>query len=458
MKIKMFADKVFTKKLVRLVVPIAFQNLMLASVAAADVLMLGNVKQNAMAAVSLATQIQFVQNIILSCIVSTCTIFGAQYWGKRNEKTLNDVFCKSLRIAFVVSVASFVGCVFFSSEMMHLFVSDTELIEIGAGYLRIAGWSYLITGISQCYYAMFKVTENANLTAKISILSVILNIALNAIFIFGLLGMPAMGVAGAAVATLVSRCIELLCVIVFSRLKKTPGLSLTRIFCYNAILSKDYWKCLFPLLGAGLFWGVGFSAYSAFMGHLGADSAAANSVAAMIRDLVCCLCNGIGHGGGILVGNELGAGKLDVGRLYGDRLAVISYICGLFSVLIMLILTPIIVHTVKLSDGARSYLTGMMVIMAVYMIGRAINTIIINGIFAAGGDTMFDMYSLVICMWCIAIPLATLGTFVFHWSPLIVYACTCLDEVGKIPWVIAHFRKYKWVRDLTRDIPDTDHY
>lgn len=458
MKIKMFADKVFTKKLVRLVVPIAFQNLMLASVAAADVLMLGNVEQNAMAAVSLATQIQFVQNIILSCIVSTCTIFGAQYWGKRNEKTLNDVFCKSLRIALVVSVAFFAGCVFFSSEMMHLFVSDTELIAIGAGYLRIAGWSYLITGISQCYYAMFKVTENANLTAKISILSVILNIALNAIFIFGLLGMPAMGVAGAAVATLVSRCIELLCVIVFSRLKKTPGLSLTRIFCYNAILSKDYWKCLFPLLGAGLFWGVGFSAYSAFMGHLGADSAAANSVAAMIRDLVCCLCNGIGHGGGILVGNELGAGKLDVGRLYGDRLAVISYICGLFSVLIMLILTPVIVHTVKLSDGAQSYLTGMMVIMAVYMIGRAINTIIINGIFAAGGDTMFDMYSLVVCMWCIAIPLATLGTFVFHWSPLIVYACTCLDEVGKIPWVIAHFRKYKWVRDLTRDIPDTDHY
>ena len=160
------------------------------------------------------------------------------------------------------------------------------------------------------------------------------------------------------------------------------------------------------------------------MGHLGADSAAANSVAAMIRDLVCCLCNGIGHGGGILVGNELGAGKLDIGRLYGDRLAVISYICGLFSVLIMLILTPVIVHTVKLSDGARSYLTGMMVIMAVYMIGRAINTIIINGIFAAGGDTMFDMYSLVVCMWCIAIPLATLGTFICF--PLVTADCVCL--------------------------------
>ena len=128
----------------------------------------------------------------------------------------------------------------------------------------------------------------------------------------------------------------------------------------------------------------------------------------------------------------------------------ISYVIGVLSTLIMLAVTPLIMCFVKLTEGAHSYLLGMMIIMAVYMIGRAVNTVIINGIFAAGGDTSFDMYSLAVVMWGLAVPLAALGTFVFHWPVLVVYACTCLDEVGKIPWVMVHYKKYKWVKDLTR--------
>ena len=186
------------------------------------------------------------------------------------------------------------------------------------------------------------------------------------------------------------------------------------------------------------------------MGHLGTDATAANSVAAVIRDLVCCLCNGLASGGGILVGNELGAGDLKKGKLYGDRLVKLAFIAGFLSTGVMLLVTPVILRFVKLTAGAQDYLLGMMLIMAFYMIGRAVNTIIINGIFAAGGDTMFDMYSLAVVMWCVAIPLAAAGTFFLDWPVLAVYACTCLDEVGKIPWVLIHYRKNKWVRDLTR--------
>lgn len=449
-----FADRLFLKKLIHLALPIAFQNLMLAAVAAADAFMLGNVEQNAMAAVSLASQIQFVQNVVLSSIVSACSIFGAQYWGKRDVKTLDDVFCMTLRISSAVSVVFFIGCVCFPVELMHLFASDAELISIGAHYLRIAGWSYLITGISQCYHAMMKVTGNAAFTAVISFGTVATNILLNGILIFGLHGIPALGVAGAASATLAARCIELIWVIAISQKRRIQGTNLRRILRRNTLLAGDYWKCLVPLLGSGLFWGIGFTSYTAFMGHLGADAAAGNSVAAVIRDLVCCLCNGIAYGGGILVGNELGAGKTGLAKLYGDRLVKMSFWGGGVSTLIMLILMPLILHLVKLNDGAGDYLAGMIVIMAIYMIGRTVNTVTINGIFAAGGDTMFDMYSLAICMWSLAIPLAALGTFVFHWPVLVVYACTCLDEVGKIPWVMVHYRKYKWLRDLTKDMPD----
>ena len=216
------------------------------------------------------------------------------------------------------------------------------------------------------------------------------------------------------------------------------------------VLAADFRRCALPLLGGSLFWGIGFTSYTAFMGHMGTDAAAANSVAAVVRDLICCLCNGIASGGGIMVGNELGSGNMKRGKLYGDRLVKLAFLCGFLSTGVMLAATPLVLKFVKLSEKAGDYLVGMMVIMAVYMIGRAVNTIVINGIFAAGGDTMFDVYSLAVCMWGIAVPLAAVGTFLFRWPVLVVYACTCLDEVGKIPWVMYHYRKYGWVKDLTR--------
>ena len=450
MKTRLFSDPRFNRQLFRLAFPIAVQNLMLAAVAAADAFMLGGVEQNAMSAVSLATQIQFIQNMILSAIVSTAAILGAQYWGKGDLKTIEKVFCMSVRASGAVSLLFFIGCVFFPRFLMLLFTDEPALILIGMDYLRIAGFSYLLTGLSQCYLILFKVTDHTADTAKISSVTVILNIALNAVFIFGLMGFPPLSVSGAAIATLIARAAELLWCVLLSLKKGYLRLRLPGLIQRDPGLSHDFIKYLWPFLGACLLWGVGFTSYTAFMGHMGTDAAAANSVTSVVRDLVCCLCNGLASGGGILVGNELGAGNLAQGREYGDKIAKIAFLCGALSCLIMFALTPALPQIVKLTPGARRLLTGMMCIMAVYMIGRTVNTIIINGIFAAGGDTLFDMYSLAVCMWMIAVPLAAAGTFWFRWPPEVVYACTCLDEVGKIPWVMAHYRKYQWVKDLTR--------
>lgn len=449
-KLNLFHDRVFYQKLWKLAFPIALQSLMLATVAAMDALMLGSLDQNAMSGVSLATQIQFIQNMFLGAVVAGIVILGAQYWGKGDKKALNDIFCMSLRLNGLISVVFFVGCVFFPRYLMLIFTNEEVLIEIGVRYLKIAGWSYLLTGISQCYLAIMKVSMHAAQAARVSVTISILDIILNAIFIFGLLGMPAMGVEGAAVSTVFSRALELAWVMLLSYRKTYIHPKWSRLFSRNRLLAQDFAKCTLPILGVSLAWGVGFTSYSAFMGHLGTDATAANSVAAVIRDLVCCLCNGLASGGGILVGNELGAGDLKKGKLYGDRLVVLAFVTGFLSTGMMLLVTPVILHFVKLTDGAQEYLLGMMLIMAFYMIGRAVNTIIINGIFSAGGDTMFDMYSLLVVMWGIAIPLAAAGTFFLHWPVLVVYACTCLDEVGKIPWVLVHYRKYKWVKDLTR--------
>ena len=446
----LFRDQEFNRKLLRLAFPIALQNLMLALVAAADALMLGKVEQNAMTAVSLATQIQFVQNMIIWAIVGGVGILGAQYWGKQDKVVLGKIFGISIRQSLVVSGAFFIGCYFFPKQLMHLFAHDVVLVEKGAEYLRVASWSYLITGVSQCYLAIMKVSEHTSRSAWISSGAVILNILLNAIFIFGLLGMPAMGVKGAALATVFARIMELGWCVISSWQKSFIRLKLSTIVTFDRLLVADFWRCSLPIFGAGMLWGIGFTSYTAVMGHLGQDAAAANSIAAVVRDLMCCLCNGFAGAAGILIGNELGAGDLEKGRLYGDRLLIIGFLTGLACTVVILAVIPLFTHFLKLTEQAQSYVVGMFVILSIYMIGRSFCTIVINGVFWAGGDTFFDVYSLIVCMWGIALPCAFLAAFYFHLPVLVVYACTCLDEVGKIPWVVALFYRYQWVRNITR--------
>ena len=425
---------IFNQRLFELALPFAFQSLMLASVAAADALMLGRIAQNEMTAVSLATQIQFVQNMFLAAVTAAGAILGAQYYGKGDRKTLQKLFHLMLFFAGLISLLFFGACEFIPGLLMRIFAHDPELVRIGSAYLRIAGWSYLLTGISQCYLTMMKVTDHMKPCAWVSFSAVMCNILLNALFIFGLFGLPSMQSRGAALATTLSRVLELVLCLIISFRSGYIRPAWNRLFALDRLLTIDFGRQCLPLLGGGLLSGVGFTSYTAIMGHMGADAAAANSVSAVI----------------LMVGNELGAGRLERGKAYGIRLKNISWVIGFGSTALVLALTPLVVRMVILTEEAQSYLTGMMIIMGIYMIGRCVNTITINGVLDGGGDTLFDMYSLAVCMWGIAIPLALLGAFVFHWHVLLVYACTCLDEVGKIPWVMYRFRKYKWVQNLTR--------
>ena len=454
MRDNLWKDRDFLRNLMKLALPIAAQSLMLSAVGVADTLMLGALEQNAMAAVSLATKLQFVQNMLMSSFVAALVALGAQYWGKKDVSSMSRLFGIAMRLNGASAILFFICCEFFPRKIMLLMTNDPVLIEIAAGYLQVAAWSYLLTGISQSYLALLKISDHASETAAISSAAVVINIGLNAVLIFGLLGAPRMGVRGAAVATLAARIAETVWAVFLSFRAGHIRPDLKDVFRRDRLLSRDYYRCMLPMLGAGMLWSVGFTSYSAFMGHIDQDAPAANSVASSVIELVCCLCNGLASGGGILVGNALGAGRLERGKLYGQRLVRMSFLLGVLTCLAMIGITPLLLSIVHLNDTAYGYLRAMLAVMSVYTIGRVVNTITINGVFTAGGDTLFDLYSLAVVMWGLALPLAALGTFVFHWPVWLIYACTCLDEVGKIPWVMAHYRKYKWVRDLTRDRAD----
>lgn len=442
--------RIFYRKLWGLVFPIAIQNLMTALVSASDAFMLGFVSQTSLSAVSLATQIQFVHNLFMLALTIGATTLAAQYWGKGDTDSVEEILAIVLKISMAVSVVFFIAAMFFPEFLMRIFTNDIKLIQAGIPYLRIVSVSYLFMGFSQIYLCIMK---NSGRTAKSTIygsVAVVINIGFNAIFIFGLAGFPAMGIAGAALATTVSRAIELLLTIYENMHRSLVCVRLKYIRNSSKKLKKDFWHYTTPVLGNELVWGCGFTMFSVIMGHLGSDAVAANSVANILKNIIACVCNGIGIGAGIIVGNELGKGELERAREYGDRLFKLAVFTGAVSGLILLAVSPVLrIFTGSLSAQAHSYLKNMMYICTYYMIGKSVNATVIAGVFCAGGDTKFGLKCDAVTMWVILIPIGMIAASVLKLPIMVVYFIISMDEIIKLPAVYRHYKKYNWVRNLT---------
>lgn len=447
MRNKLSSD--FVKKLLTLVMPIAFQQFMLALVSASDALMLGVLSQDALSAVSLAGQVTFVENLFFAAMTIGLSTLVAQYWGKKDRNSVEKIFACVMKITAAVSFAFFLVCLCFPNALMRIFTDEQPLIDSGAIYLRTVSLSFFLTGISQICLCTLKNTGKAAKSSVISSTSVITNIVLNAVFIFGLFGFPKLEIAGAALATVIARVIEVVWCIHETAKKDRIKLRLSYIVHDDKSLRYDFRKYTMPVLGNEIVWGVGFTMYSVIMGHLGTDAVAANSIANIVKNLVACFCLGLGSGGGIMVGNELGAGKSELAKEYGRKLCKLSIICGAMSGLVLLALSPLILTVTDLSDTATGYLKWMLVMCSYYMIGKSVNGTTIAGIFCAGGDSKFGFLCDAVTLWCITVPLGLIAAFVLKLPVLAVYFILNLDELIKLPAVYRHYIKYKWVKDLT---------
>lgn len=439
----------FTKKLLTLVFPIAFQQFMLALVSASDALMLGMLTQDSLSAVSLASQVTFVENLFLMAMTIGLSMFAAQYWGKGDKEAVERIFAYVMKVTAAVSFLFFLAGMCVPRSLMRIFTNELPLIEGGRVYLRTVSLAFLLTGISQVYLCILKNTGKAAKSSVISSASVVVNIILNAILIFGWFGLPQMGIAGAALATVIARVIEVAWCIFETVKKDSVKLRVCHMMHNDRLLRHDFWKYSSPVLGNEIVWGVGFTMYSVIMGHLGSDAVAANSIANIVKNLVACFCLGLGSGGGIMVGNELGAGRLDKAKEYGYKLCRLSVLCGVASGIVLLALSPLILAVTDLSATADAYLKWMLVMCSYYIVGKSVNGTTIAGIFCAGGDSKFGFLCDTVTMWCITVPLGLLTAFVLKLPVLAVYFIVNLDEIVKLPAVYRHYKKYKWVKDLT---------
>ncbi len=452
-KTRRLGNDEFYSQIFKLVLPIIIQNLLSAAVSSADVVMLNYVGQSAISAVSLAAQYASVLFMVFYGLGTGVTILAAQYFGKGDMRAIHVVEGIALRFSIPISAAFAAAALLMPEMMMRLFTNDGELVAIGASYLRYMSVAYLCWGIIEVYLATLRSINRVTISTLLNVLAFSLNILLNAVWIFGLFGAPKLGAMGVALATSLSRLIELAACVAVSLVSKDVHLNLKYVFVRNKPLFSDFVRLSLPALGNDISWSVAFSMYSVILGHLGSDVVAANSFVIVVRNFGTILCFGMANAGGILLGNIIGENKLEEAREGAKKLMKLTVITGAIGGVIILAAMPLVMGYAResLSEQSMHYLRNMLLINTYYVMGAAVNTTLIAGVFRAGGDSRFGFICDTIDMWVYAVPLGFIAAFVLKLPVMWVYFLLCTDEFVKWPWVIKHYRSGKWLNNITRD-------
>ena len=443
--------KTFYQSAIRLILPIVVQNILSATISSTDVIMLNFVGQSAVSAVSLATNYTSVIFMVYYGIGTGVTMLASQYNGKGDLEAIHLVEGIALKISLAVSLVFCCAALFIPHLMMQIFTADPELISIGASYLRTIAVSYLFWGITEVYMALLRSVERVAICTVMNIGAFVCNIILNAVFIFGLFGMPKLGAVGVAIGTTVSRLVVLINCIVVSLRSENVRIRLSYLFRRNKLLEQDFVRMALPALINDVSWSVAFSLYAAIIGHLGNDAVAAFSFVHIARNFGTVLCFAVGGATGIILGNIMGEGKIEEAKQAAKYLMRLTLITAAIGAVIVFALRPVLGQFARITPQAKYYLQNMLLIETYYVFGAAVNTTLIAGVFRAGGDSRFGMICDTIDMWCYALPVGAISAFVLHLPVMWVYFLLCTDEFVKWPWVLKNYFSGRWAKNITRD-------
>jgi len=448
----MLNKKDFLKYASKLAFPIMIQNLIGTLVNIADTVMLGYVSQTAMAASSLANQYTFILFCLYYGMATGASVLCAQYWGKGDKTTIEKILALGIRSAVIVTAIFTVAAFAIPASLMRIFTNDPQVIAEGVKYLRIVACSYIIMGITNVYLYVMRSIERVIVATVVYLVSFLCNVIFNAIFIFGLFGFPALGIRGAAIATLIARIVELILVCGYAKIYNKDVKFRVHYFLHqDKLLVKDFLVYSLPVVLNEVMWGLGTSANTAVLGHMGSSAVAANSVAQVARQLATVVSFGLSSATAIYLGKTIGEKKFDHARAYAKRFIILSVVMGVIGGALILIASPVVISFLSLSAAARYYLKMMFYVMSYFVIAQAFNTTMVVGIFRSGGDTKFGLIMDVSTMWGCSILLGALAAFVFHWSVPAVYVLLMSDELIKVPITSIRYRSFKWLKDVTRD-------
>lgn len=445
--------KQFLLYAIQLAFPIMIQNLISTLVNSADTIMLGYVSQTAMAASSLANQYTFVLFCFYYGLSAGTSVLCAQYWGKGDKQTVERILGLASRVVILISLIFFSISFFFPGAIMRLFTSSPETIHEGIRYLRVLSFSFIFMGFAQIFVSALRSVGKVVFPSVIYVVSLLVNVLLNATFIFGLFGLPKLGVIGVALGTVSARVVEAVMCIVYSAVSRDVKIKLENLFRPSGVLFKDFIKISAPAVINDLVWGLAASTFTAILGHIGDDMVAANAVAVMVVNMGAIVCRGFANATTIIVSQTLGENRMEDAKVYAGRMLRLTFVVSLLGCGVILAIRPLMLrfYSDKLTPTALSYLGILMIMTTWRLVGEAVNTCLICGCFRGGGDSKFGMILDTIFMWGVAVPLMAVAAYVLKLPPIWVYFVMTLDELEKMPFIFIHYFKHKWMKNITRD-------
>lgn len=442
-------DKPFIRKLLVVCLPIVIQNLLSASLNIIDGVMIGQLGDAPYAAVTQATRYVFVFQLFLFGAGSGCGIFFSQHWGTKDVPAMRRVMGLCFRIGLMLA-ALFCGFALAATETaVGIFLPRGESFDYALQYLTMVAPGFFLIAIDNVYSTCMKASGQTVIPMTAGLCSILTNVVLNYLLIFGRLGLPALGVRGAAIATLISSAVSLTINVSFSYAKRLPS-----AFHWSdwKLPNRDYmtrfFKTVLPVVANEGLWSMGTSMYSVFYGRLGDAAVAAIGIVNTVDQLIFTMIYGLMNGSAILVGNHLGAGDKEGARLTAQRMLFACIAAGLVMGVVQMAVKGALVGAFNVSDEAKALSVICLTIGAFTIWIRAINSINVVGILRAGGDTVFSMLLDTCALWLVGVPLVGVAALVLHWPVYLCYACTAVEEIIKMLIGLPRFRSGKWMNDL----------
>lgn len=449
---RLFKDKEFFTTILTLVIPITLQNLISSSLNMVDNVMIGRLGENEIAAVGLVNQYFFIFMLCLSGINAGASIFMAQYWGRKDKSSIKKVLGLDLVLGTIASVIFTLIALFIPQSIMRVFTNEVIIIDLGVQYLRIISITFILTNITQGFSTALRCTGIAKPPMFASLIGVLTNAFLNWIFIFGNLGAPVMGVAGAALATSIARLVETAIVLVYAYSPQSVVRGkLRELLNFNLEFIKNYFKTSYSVILNELVWALGMTTYSVIYARIGIKEVASMQIATTINNMFMVLCIGLAVAASIMVGNKIGAGEEEVAVNYAGKLGVLAPMIGVVIGAALWISAPLVTGAFKISEDTIKLTVTVLRTMAFFAPLRFFNVLMIVGIFRGGGDTTYSMLVQLGTIWCFSIPVGFIGAVYFNLSLPVVYLIICMEELIKVIFEWARLRSKKWIKSIIDD-------
>lgn len=452
---EMFRDRNFLKKTVMIALPVAMQGMLNTVVNLVDNLMIGSLGSTAIASVGLANKVFFVFSLLVFGVNSGSGVLAAQFWGNKDVKNIRKVLGLALALAVTGSVVFMVPACVKPRLLMRIFTTSEASISMGAAYLAVAAFSYPCTAVTNTYVAMLRAVNRVKEPVMISCAAIVTNVCFNYILIFGKLGAPAMGVTGAALATLIARVVEVVLIFSVVYLGKTPlACGLKELFGWSRAFLKKFFITALPVIINEFIWGLGTTIYSMAYGRMGDDAVAAITIATTIQDMVVVLFQGLSAATAVILGNEMGAGQLKRAEVYGKYFFILQFLVTAVTALLCVSLRWkfIALYQPGISDGVAEAVSRCIMVFAIFAPFRMFNYVNVVGVLRSGGDTAMCLFIDTSGVWFIGIPLAFIGGLILKQPIHIVYGMVTLEEVYKAVIGYIRYRQKKWLRNLATDL------